>query len=96
MPGNGAMKPLSLGLTDSRSLRKALKVLSSEDLLMLNEEIEAIALERIEEEEILRVRMRKREQMIAEFKALLALEGIIPDELVSFSRMPVGASERKR
>ena len=59
------MKPLSLGLTDSRSLRKALKVLSSEDLLMLNEEIEAIALERIEEEGILRIRMRKREQMIA-------------------------------
>lgn len=65
MPGNGAMKPLSVGLTDSRSLRKALKVLSSENFLMLNEEIEAIALERIEEEGILRIRMRKREQMIA-------------------------------
>ncbi|WP_412705345.1 hypothetical protein [Aeromonas rivipollensis] len=64
MPGNGAMKPLSLGLTDSRSLRKALKVLSSEDLLMLNEEIEAIALERIEEEEIKGVKASERGQVV--------------------------------
>lgn len=71
MPGNGAMKPLSLGLTDSRSLRKALKVLSSEDLLMLNEEIEAIALERIEEEEIKGVKASERGQVIDSFREKL-------------------------
>ena len=45
------MKLASSVFTDTRSLRSALKGLSSEDLLALNAEIEAIALERIEEEE---------------------------------------------
>ncbi|MGN5029471.1 H-NS family histone-like protein [Aeromonas rivipollensis] len=96
MPGNGAMKPLSLGLTDSRSLRKALKVLSSEDLLMLNEEIEAIALERIEEEEIKGVKASERGQVIDSFREKLALEGITPEELLAFTRDSPGTSKRKR
>lgn len=77
-------------LSDARSLRAALKVLSSEDLLQLNEEIEQIALERMAEEEV----RSKRERKIEEFKIMLALEGIEPEELIAFIRGTVSGSKR--
>ena len=62
------MKLVSSVYTDTRSLRSTLKGLSSEDLLALNVEIEAIALERIEEEEAARVKEDERRQVIADIK----------------------------
>lgn len=88
------MKLASSVFTDTRSLRSALKGLSSEDLLALNAEIEAIALERIEEEEAARVRAHERQQVIADIKELLALERINPEELLAFTRCPVSSSKR--
>ncbi|WP_414627691.1 hypothetical protein [Aeromonas caviae] len=90
------MKLASSVFTDTRSLRSALKGLSSEDLLALNAEIEAIALERIEEEEAARVRAHERQQVIAGIKELLALERINPKELLAFTRCPVSSSKRSR
>lgn len=80
----------SVSLSDARSLRAALKVLSSADLLQLNEEIEQIALERMAEEEV----RSKRERKIEEFKIMLALEGIEPEELIAFIRGTVSGSKR--
>ena len=88
------MKLASSVFTDTRSLRSALKGLSSEDLLALNAEIEAIALERIEE--AARVRAHERQQVIADIKELLALERINPEELLAFTRCPVSSSKRSR
>ncbi|MFQ2277097.1 H-NS family histone-like protein [Aeromonas hydrophila] len=90
------MKLASSVFTDTRSLRSALKGLSSEDLLALNAEIEAIALERIEEEEAARVRAHERQQVIADIKELLALERITPEELLAFSKGRTSASKRSR
>ena len=90
------MKLVSTVFTDTRSLRSALKGLSSEDLLALNVEIEAIALERIEEEEAARVRAHERQQVIADIKELLALERITPEELLAFSKGRTSASKRSR
>ncbi|MEH8173357.1 hypothetical protein [Aeromonas veronii] len=90
------MKLVSTVFTDTRSLRSVLKGLSSEDLLALNVEIEAIALERIEEEEAARVKADKRRQVIADIKELLAIESITPEELLAFTRGPVSASKRSR
>lgn len=86
------MKLVSSVYTDTRSLRSTLKGLSSEDLLALNVEIEAIALERIEEEEAARVKEDERRQVIAEFKELLAMESITPEELLAFTRGRTSAS----
>ncbi|WP_270828535.1 H-NS family histone-like protein [Aeromonas sp. Y318-1] len=80
------MKLASTVFTDARSLRSVLKGLSSEDLLALNGVIEAIALERIEEEEAARVQAHERQQVIADIKELLALECITPEELLAFTR----------
>jgi len=88
------MKLVSSVYTDTRSLRSTLKGLSSEDLLALNVEIEAIALERIEEEEAARVKEDERRQVIADIKKLLALERITPEELLAFTRGPVSSSKR--
>jgi len=52
------MKPLSTELTDYRSILKALRALSSDDLLRLNEEAELLAMERFDEEEIERVKAK--------------------------------------
>ncbi|HHQ4512512.1 MULTISPECIES: hypothetical protein [Aeromonas] len=90
------MKLVSSVYTDTRSLRSTLKGLSSEDLLALNVEIEAIALERIEEEEAARVKEDERRQVIADIKKLLALERITPEELLAFTRGPVSSSKRSR
>lgn len=84
------MKPISTMLVDSGALRVALRVLSSEELLQLNEEIEALTLERIEEEEVL----RQRKEQIAEFRVLLAEAGITPKELLAFTRGSISASKR--
>jgi DNA-binding protein H-NS len=59
-------------------------------------EIEAIALERIEEEEAARVKEDERRQVIADIKKLLALERITPEELLAFTRGPVSSSKRSR
>lgn len=90
------MKLASTVFTETRALRSALKGLSSEDLLALNVEIEAIALERIEEEEAARVKADKRRQVIADIKELLAIERITPEELLAFTRGPVSTSKRSR
>lgn len=90
------MKLVSTVFTDTRSLRSALKGLSSEDLLALNVEIEAIALERIEEEEAARVTADERRQVIADIKELLAIESITPEELLAFSKGRTSASKRSR
>lgn len=92
----GRMKLSSSVFTDTRSLRSTLKGLSSEDLLALNVEIEAIALERIEEEEAARVTADERRQMIAEFKELLVMESITPEELLAFSKGRTSASKQSR
>ena len=86
------MKLASSVFTDTRSLRSALKGLSSEDLLALNAEIEAIALERIEEEEIKGVKASERGQVIDSFREKLALEGITPEELLASTRDSLGTS----
>lgn len=90
------MKLASTVFTDTRSLRMALKGLSSGDLLALHVEIEAIALERIEEEEASRVKADERRQVIADIKELLAIERITPEELVAFSKDRTSASKRSR
>ncbi|MEA9424743.1 hypothetical protein ACK357_06740 [Aeromonas veronii] len=90
------MKLVSSVYTDTRSLRSTLKGLSSEDLLALNVEIEAIALDRIEEEEAARVKEDERQQVIADIKELLALERINPEELLAFTRCPVSSSKRSQ
>lgn len=92
----GNQELVSSVYTDTRSLRSTLKGLSSEDLLALNVEIEAIALERIEEEEAARVKEDERRQVIADIKKLLALERITPEELLAFTRGPVSSSKRSR
>lgn len=79
-----------------QELLAALKGLPSQTLLTLNEEIEAIALERIGEEEFEKVRSRERQRVIADFKELLSLEGITPEELLAFTRGSIGAPKRKR
>ncbi|MEE9705416.1 hypothetical protein [Aeromonas veronii] len=79
-----------------QELLGALKGLSSQALLTLNDEIEAIALERIEEEEIVRVRERERQKVIDDFKVMLSVEGITPEELVAFSISSIVASKRHK
>jgi len=76
--------------TAHQSLRVALEGLSSEEVLSLNEEIESIALERIEAEE----KGRVRQECIIELRALLAKAGITPEELLAFTSCPTSASKR--
>lgn len=90
------MKLTSTVFTETRSLRSALKGLSLEDLLALNVDIEAIALERIEEEEAARVKADERRQVISEFKELLAIESITPEELLAFAKGCTSASKQSR
>jgi len=90
------MKPLSTELTDYRSILKALRALSSDDLLRLNEEAELLAMERFDEEEIERVKASERGQVVDSFREKLALEGITPEELLAFTRGSIGAPKRKR
>jgi len=90
------MKPLSTELTDYRSILKALRALSSDDLLRLNEEAELLAMERFDEEEIERVKASERGQVVDSFREKLALEGITPEELLAFTRGSIGEPKRKR
>ena len=86
------MKSISAVLTAHQSLRVALEGLSSEDVLSLHEDIENIALERIEEEE----KGRGRQELIAEIKVMLVEAGITPEELLAFARGTRNASKRCR
>lgn len=86
------MKAISELLKGHEGLLAAFKRLPSEELFALHEEIELAALARMEEEEV----ARKRQATIAEFKGLLAQNGITPDELLAFTRGSLRASKRNR
>ena len=76
------MKAIAELLKGHHELLAAFKGLPSEVLFTLHEEIEVAALPRMVEEEV----ARKRQERIAEFTELLALNGISPEELLEFTR----------
>lgn len=86
------MKAIAELLKGHQGLLAAFKGLPSEVLFTLHDEIEMAALARMEEEEI----ARKRQARIAEFKELLALNGITHEELLAFTRGTIRASRRNK